>query len=76
MNIIVILPTENNLTSYAYFHGIDQHSSEPEWDFLRELFTCHSHFKTIAEIDMQYFSTQTVQHQIRRMPFSKKHIFY
>lgn len=53
---------------FTNLHCIYEHASQAEWNLLRKLFSCHGHFKAVAEVDVSDLTTHSVQHQVGRMP--------
>ena len=51
----------------SYFHGIDKHSSQPEWNFLGKFLASHSYLKTVAKVNVQNLATHAIQKEIGRM---------
>ena len=55
-------------SSVANLHGVDEHPSQTEGNFLWKFLSCHGHLETVAEINVQDFTAQSIQHQVGRMP--------
>ncbi len=52
----------------GYLHSIGEHPGESEGNLLRELLSSHGHFEAVSEVNVQYPSSQSVQHQVGWMP--------
>src|SRR5690606_33345598 len=55
----------------ANFHGIGEHTGEPERHALGILLAFHRHFEAVAKVDMDDLSRNAVEHQVRRMPVAE-----
>jgi hypothetical protein len=55
----------------ANFHGIRQHPRKPKRHPLRILFAVHSDFEAVAEIDVDDFSGDAIEHEIGRVAIAE-----
>eukprot|EP01137_Pigoraptor_chileana_P037296 Opistho-2@34174 len=55
----------------AHFHRIDEHTRETERDALGKFFAVHCHLETIAEVDVQDFPREAVEHKVGGMAVPK-----